>query len=175
MLGRAPIVDFDGTLARLGVDWAGLRARLGLTSLDELWTAEPGAGGGGDLNSAGWRAVTAAEVAAALRARPVEPMVAALARCEAFAVLTGNSQAAVDAFLDRRPELGSLCRAVAGRETLRGSKRDPATFSRGFQLCADATEQVRGGDPLVYVGDLAWELAAARQLGALAIDVTEVR
>jgi phosphoglycolate phosphatase-like HAD superfamily hydrolase len=174
MLGRAPIVDFDGTLARLGVDWDGLRARLGLTSLDELWTAEEGAGGGGELDGQAWRAVTAAEVAAAREAQPVERMVSALARCQGFAVLTGNSQAAVNAFLDRRPELGSLCLAVAGRETLRGSKRDPAAFSRGFQLCADATKEVRGGDPLVYVGDLAWELAAARQLGALAIDVTEV-
>jgi phosphoglycolate phosphatase-like HAD superfamily hydrolase len=119
--------------------------------------------------------VTEAEVAAARQAQPVDLMVSALARCEGFAVLTGNSQAAVDAFLDRRPELGSLCLAVAGRETLRGSKRDPAAFSRGFRRCAEATQKVRGGDALVYVGDLPWELAAARQLGALAIDVTEVR
>jgi|ERR1035437_179349 phosphoglycolate phosphatase-like HAD superfamily hydrolase len=175
MLGRAPIVDFDGTLARLGVDWDGLRARLGITSLDELWTTEAGAGGGGELEGEAWRAVTEAEVAAARQAQPVDLMVSALARCEGFAVLTGNSQAAVDAFLDRRPELGSLCLAVAGRETLRGSKRDPAAFSRGFRRCAEATQKVRGGDALVYVGDLPWELAAARQLGALAIDVTEVR
>jgi hypothetical protein len=174
MLGRVPIVDFDGTLARLGVDWAGLRARLGLSSLDELWTAASGEGSG-DLDGMAWRAVTEAEVAAARQAQPVEPMVAALVRCEGFAVLTGNSQAAVDAFLDQQPELRSLCLAVAGRETLRGSKRDPAAFSRGFRRCLEATEQVRGGDPLVYVGDLAWELAAARQLGALAIDVMEVR
>ena len=37
MLGRAPIVDFDGTLARLDVDWDGLRRSLGLGSLDDLW------------------------------------------------------------------------------------------------------------------------------------------
>ncbi|MGD0448925.1 MAG: hypothetical protein ABSB36_10020 [Candidatus Dormibacteria bacterium] len=175
MLGRAPIVDFDGTLARLGVDWDGLRARLGLTSLDDLWAAEQGPGGGGDLDGQAWQAVISAEVAAARQADPVEPMLEALVRCEGFAVLTGNSEAAVDAFLDRRPELRSLCLAVAGRETLRGSKRDPAAFSRGFRRCAEAIEEVREGGPLVYVGDLAWELVAARQLGALAIDVTEVR
>src|ERR1039458_9119053 len=94
MLGRAPIVDFDGTLARLGVDWDGLRARLGITSLDELWTTEAGAGGGGELEGEAWRAVTEAEVAAARQAQPVDLMVSALARCEGFAVLTGNSQAA---------------------------------------------------------------------------------
>jgi hypothetical protein len=88
--------------------------------------------------------------------------VAALARCEGFAVLTANSQEAVSAFLGRRPELQSLCLAVAGRETLRGSKRDPVAFSRGFRLCVDATEQIRRGDPLLYVGDLPWELTAAR-------------
>jgi len=174
MLGRAPIVDFDGTLARLGVDWDGLRARLGVTSLDELWTAANPAGDDGGLDGQAWRAVTEAEVAAARQAQPVGPVAAALARCAGFAVLTGNSQAAVDAFLDRQPELRCLCLTVAGRETLRGSKRDPAAFSRGFRRCVDATEQARQGDPLVYVGDLAWELAAARQLGALAIDVTEV-
>ena len=122
MLGRAPIVDFDGTLARLGVDWDGLRARLGITSLDELWTTEAGAGGGGELEGEAWRAVTEAEVAAARQAQPVDLMVSALARCEGFAVLTGNSQAAVDAFLDRRPELGLVVhlRDADGRAEPRG-------------------------------------------------------
>jgi phosphoglycolate phosphatase-like HAD superfamily hydrolase len=174
MLGRAPIVDFDGTLTQLGVDWDGLRARLGVSFLDELWTAA-NAEGDGELDSKAWRAVTDAEVASARHAQPIGPMAAALTRCECFAVLTGNSQAAVEAFLDRHPELRSRCLAVAGRETLRGSKRDPAAFSRGFRSCTAATEKVRGRDPVIYVGDLAWELTAARQLGALAIDVREVR
>jgi phosphoglycolate phosphatase-like HAD superfamily hydrolase len=171
MLGRAPIVDFDGTLARLGVDWAGLRARLGLTSLDELWERVD-ASADGWTDDPTWRAVTAAEIDAARVAEPVAPLVTALASCDGFAVLTGNSEAAVAAFLEITPRLRSLCLAVAGRETLRGSKRDQPAFARGFQRCVDATAAARAGAVPVYVGDLPWELTSARQLGAVAIDVT---
>ena len=77
MLGRAPIVDFDGTLARLDVDWDGLRRRLGLGSLNDLWETR-GSRRDGWMDDAGWRAVTAAEIDAARDAEPVAPMVAAL-------------------------------------------------------------------------------------------------
>jgi phosphoglycolate phosphatase-like HAD superfamily hydrolase len=173
MLGRAPIVDFDGTLARLDVDWAGLRTRLGVGSLNDLWeTVDPSTDGWRD--DAAWRAVTEAEIDAARDAEPVPPTVAALLSCAAFAVLTANSEAAVAVFLDAQAPLRALCVTVAGRETLRGSKRDPAAFARGFRRCADATAGARGGAVPVYVGDLPWELAAARRLGAVAIDVREV-
>jgi phosphoglycolate phosphatase-like HAD superfamily hydrolase len=173
MLGRAPIVDFDGTLARLDVDWSGLRARLGLASLDDLWKTVNASTDGWSDDPA-WRAVTDAEIDAARRAEPVTPLIAALGSCAGFAVLTANSEAAVATFLDARPDLNALCLAVAGRETLRGSKRDPHAFARGFRRCAEATAVARSGGAPVYVGDLPWELSAARDLGAVAIDVSEV-
>jgi len=173
MLGRAPIVDFDGTLARLDVDWEGLRRQLGLQSLDDLWQRVSGDRAGW-YESPEWRLVTSAEVAAAGRAASVTALVTALGACAGFAVLTGNSEAAVSAFLDRQPGLRDLCLTVAGRETLRGSKRDPLAFARGFRPCAEATAAARAGDPPVYVGDLAWELVQARRMGAIAFDVREV-
>jgi phosphoglycolate phosphatase-like HAD superfamily hydrolase len=174
MLGRAPIVDFDGTLARLDVDWDGLRRSLGLGSLDDLWRRVD-TDSDGWADDPGWRAITAAEVDAARCAEPVAPLVSALAACAGFAVLTANSEAAVAAFLDPQPELRARCLAVAGRETLRGSKRNPVAFARGFRRCADATAAAREGETPVYVGDLPWELVAARRMGAVAIDVVEVR
>lgn len=173
MLGRAPIVDFDGTLARLDVDWAGLRARLGLASLDELWERVD-ASADGWTDDPAWRAVTAAEIGAARVAEPVAPLVSALSACDGFTVLTGNSEAAVAAFLDNTPHLRGLCLAVAGRETLRGPKRDQPAFARGFQRCARATAAARAGAVPVYVGDLPWELALARRLGAVAIDIRDL-
>ncbi|MGD1035251.1 MAG: hypothetical protein ABR977_12555 [Candidatus Dormibacteria bacterium] len=173
MLGRAPIVDFDGTLARLDVDWDALRRSLSLRSLDDLW-GRVDTEVDGWIDDPGWRAVTAAEVEAARDAEPVAAVVSALAGCAGFAVLTANAEAAVGAFLDLRPELSARCLAVAGRETLRGSKRDPVAFARGFRRCADATAAARAGATPVYVGDLPWELVAARRMGAVAFDVSEV-
>jgi len=173
MLGRAPIVDFDGTLARLDVDWNGLRCRLGLASLDDLWKAVD-ASVEQWIEDPRWRAVSDAEIEAARRAEPVTALITALDACAGFAVLTANSEAAVAAFLDDRPGLSARCLAVAGRETLRGSKRDPRAFARGFRRCAEATAAARSGGALVYVGDLPWELSAARDLGAVAIDVRDV-
>ena len=164
MLGRAPIIDFDNTLTRLPVDWAGLRSRLGIRTLRDLEGCDPDA----------WGQVTQAEVEAAHSAVPNEAAVDALHLCSGFAVLTDNSESCVSAFLERIPALGRRCLAVVGRETLGKSKRDPAAFARGFALCLNATALLRSGEGPVYIGDSDWELEAARRLGALAIAVTEL-
>lgn len=164
MLGAAPIIDFDGTLARLQVPWAALRAQLGVNRLDDLWGADP----------SGWAPIAEAEVAAAEVAIPIAGMLAQLEQSRGFAVLTNNSEAAVRAFLGRHPWLAERCAAIAGRESLGGPKQDPRHFLRGFELCAAATASFRGDEGIVYVGDLPWELSFARNLGAIAIDVVEV-
>lgn len=94
---------------------------------------------------------------------------------DAFAVLSANSEAAVEAFLRRFPALSARLRLVAGRETLGGPKRDPDRFARGLELCRTSTEVERGDAGLVYVGDTAWELELARAAGARAIHVNELR
>lgn len=161
IVGPAPIVDFDGTLALLPLDWHALRERLGVRWIDDLWA------GGED----GWATVTEAECAAADVAPPVEPLVRLLSGAEAFAVLSANSEQAVRRFLDRFPDLSSRCRAIVGRESLGGSKRDPERFRSALDVCSEATAAERGGGEVVYVGDMQWELDLAASLGARPVDV----
>jgi phosphoglycolate phosphatase-like HAD superfamily hydrolase len=165
ILGPAPIVDFDGTLAVLPIDWAALRARLDVRAVDDLWVrGDPGA----------WEAVTAVEIAAAEVAAPHPAVHAQLAQVKGFAVLSANSELAVHTFLGRNPSLARACRLVVGREALGGPKSNPANFRVGFELCRAATAEDRGDGPVVYVGDAVYEIELARRLGALAISVVEL-
>ena len=161
ILGPAPVLDFDGTLARLPLDWAGVRRDLGVATVEELWAR-------GD--AAAWERLAAAEVAAAAVAEPVGALLAALGASRELAVLTGNSERAVARFLARFPALAARCRHVEGRESLGGPKRDPRRFAAALRRCAAATSAARGAAPLVYTGDAAWELELARGCGAVAVD-----
>jgi phosphoglycolate phosphatase-like HAD superfamily hydrolase len=157
--GHAPILDFDGTLARLSVQWSELRHRLGVRRIDDLWAS--GA-------AARWGEVTDAEVEASRIARPVPAVLRLLREVERFAILSNNSELAVGAFLDRFPELGTRAALVVGRETLGGPKTRFDVFERGYVRCVAAV----GHPPKpTYVGDQAYELAFAKQLGADAVDV----
>jgi phosphoglycolate phosphatase-like HAD superfamily hydrolase len=162
MLGPAPILDFDGTVARLQVDWAGLKQQLGIELISDLW-GRP---------SSAWDAVTAAEVQAAQAAPAVEPVLDLLVEVESFAVLTNNSSRAVHAFFDRFPLLRTRLVATVGREELRGPKTDFAIFRAGVDRCMAATAAARGGEGVIYVGDAAYELAFAERLGLRAICVS---
>jgi phosphoglycolate phosphatase-like HAD superfamily hydrolase len=162
MLGPAPVVDFDGTLARLEVPWADVKARLGLEHVEELWRR---------ADQSGWNLIGELEVEAARTADPVRSVARALASARAFAILTNNSERAVYVFLERFPTLAARASAVVGRETLRGPKAAPDVFERGFRQCILATSEVRGTAPVVYVGDREYELELARRLGADVRDV----
>ena len=37
MLGLTPILDFDGTITELPVDWSSLRRQLGIHQIVDLW------------------------------------------------------------------------------------------------------------------------------------------
>jgi phosphoglycolate phosphatase-like HAD superfamily hydrolase len=160
--GRASILDFDGTLAQLEVQWSELRHRLGVRRIDDLW-----AGGAG----AHWSDVTAAEVEASTIAKPVPAVLRLLREVEHFAILSNNSELAVGAFLDRFPELAARAALVVGRETLGGPKTRFDIFERGYDRCVAAIG--RPPQP-TYIGDQSYELAFAEQLGADAVDVASL-
>ena len=159
--GRAPILDFDGTLARLAVPWQELKQSLGVRRVDDLWAL------GGDR----WGEVTTAEVNAALVASPVPAVWRLLEEVDQFAVLSNNSESAVRAFLARFPAVNSRAAVVVGRETLGGPKTRFEVFARGYARCLAA---VGGAFPPTYVGDQLYELAFATRLGALVIDVASL-
>lgn len=165
ILGFAPILDFDGTVAVLPVDWAGLRRRLQVARIDDLWQT-------GRIDD--WSVVTNAEVEAAGGAVPLEPVLAALADVETFAILTSNSERAVLRFFEDRQALRSRLASIVGRETLAGPKADEDVFRAGFTVCLEATAAARRGGQALYVGDADYELEFARNLGVRAVHVSEL-
>jgi hypothetical protein len=162
MLGRAPIVDFDGTLTRLDVPWDELRSALAVARIDDLWAR-------GDAGV--WEIVGEAEVRAARSAEPLEPVYDELVGVDAFAVLTSNSAEAVRTFVRRFDDLAKRLVIVVGREALGGPKSDFATFASGFVTCVSETIPARADGDVVYAGDMAYELDFARRLGARPIRV----
>jgi len=166
ILGPAPIIDFDGTLACLDVPWDGLRAELGVTRIADLWHSHA---------SERWAHVSHAEEQAARVAGAVPEMQSALTHTKSFAILSSNSESAVWRFLERFPDLGSRVRAVVGRETLGGPKEDFEVFARGFAMCAKATAPARSESSIIYVGDMPYELAFARRLGARTVHIDVLR
>jgi phosphoglycolate phosphatase-like HAD superfamily hydrolase len=164
--GRALIADFDGTLADLRVDWAALRRRLAVTSIQDLWARGPGA----------WDEVTAAECAAAMDASLVPGGAELALAAPAVSVLTNNSEMAVRAFLDRHPDLDRRVCAVIGRESLGGPKNDRARFTAGFARGLHAIHERVASTTIdvCYLGDQDYELEFARQLTGAVVDVREV-
>jgi hypothetical protein len=165
ILGPAPVIDFDGTLARLSVPWGDLRDSLDVDRIDDLWERH---------DAGAWGVVRTAEVDAATRAQPVPATVDALGGVVAFAVLTSNSEAAVTRFLARYPRLAARVGIVVGRERLGGPKTTFDVFARGLASCRLETAGARGDGPLVYLGDRDFELKFAARLGAVARHVGEL-
>jgi phosphoglycolate phosphatase-like HAD superfamily hydrolase len=164
MLGLAPILDFDGTVARLPVDWEGLRRRLGVSRIDDLWHVDPSR----------WAVVTAAETKAARRAAPIAAVLGRLDEVRGFGVLTSNSSRAVHAFFTRFPDAASRLAIVVGREELEGPKSDFARFRSGLGVCINATAEMREDGAVVFVGNASYELEFARRLSLTALDVADI-
>lgn len=164
MLGRAPIVDFDGTIAALPVDWDALRLQIGVQRIDDIWA----------VATESWPLVTEAEIQAAGCAKANEALVHLLAETETFTVLTSNSSLAVYRFMERFSGLRAKLADVVGREQLAGPKSDFQTFTRGVQRCLAASGATPSQSPTVYIGDAAYELDFAARLGLKTIDVADI-
>jgi phosphoglycolate phosphatase-like HAD superfamily hydrolase len=156
---RIAIVDFDGTLVDLRIDWPALRSKLGVRSIDDLHHRESGDA---------WSVVRAEEVRAATSADAVEPVITFLEAAARVAILTANSEDAVGVFLERRPDVAARVVAVVGRESCGGPKRDQAVFGDAYARCVAALGSSDGA-PL-YVGDQDYELRFAVDLGAEVVD-----
>lgn len=164
MIGLAPVLDFDGTLARLDVDWVGLRRSLKVERIDDLWSR----------NDTDWNAVVVAEVSAAETAEAVAPVVAILSAVRCFAILTSNDSEAVRRFVSRYPELENRLTVVIGRRELGGPKTDFNRFEVGVRQCLAANNLLSDGEQTVYVGDSKYELEFAHRLGLKAVDVEDL-
>jgi hypothetical protein len=164
LLGRHPICDFDGTIAELAVQWSALRLRLGVDSIEHLWTL--------DDSARAWDLVTEAEIAAAAGSQFVASTVAELAMCDAFAVLTNNHEAAVHLVLARIPTLSGTPYVVLGRRALGGSKRRHEVFDIGYRWCCSWLDIELEGS--VYLGDSDYELEFAGRLGGRALHVDDL-
>jgi phosphoglycolate phosphatase-like HAD superfamily hydrolase len=158
------IADFDGTLVDLPIDWRGLRERLDVKSIDDLFRA------GSDAQ---WEVVRDEELRAARSGPPRRDVIdRILSSMPRVAVLTANSERAVAAFLEREPALAARVLVVVGRETARGPKRDKDVFAASYRRCVEALVSDGGAQVApVYFGDQDYELAYAADLGAVVVDV----
>jgi phosphoglycolate phosphatase-like HAD superfamily hydrolase len=163
MFGPAPVLDFDGTIAHLGVDWGALRRQLGVDRIDELWS-----------RAGEWGAVSDAEIKAASTAEAIRAVTEILSTVRCFAVLTSNDAGAVYRFLDRFPTLKCRLTIVVGRTELGGPKTDFPIFEGGVRRCVEATELLRNGAQSVYVGDSEYELDFAHRLGMRVVHVKDL-
>jgi len=158
------IVDFDGTLVDLAVDWSALRERLGIARMGEIWTRD---------DEGVFEQVAAAERDGARHGADIAVAMELVESSDGFAVLTDNSASAVAVFLERHGELAHRCAAVVGREVLLGPKRDPKTFERGIEMCMTAL-QVHDRALVTYLGDSQYELQLARAAGLQEVDVRSI-
>ena len=161
MPSRLPaVVDFDGTLVDLQVDWATLVKRLGNPTLTQQF--EPR-----------FRdRLREAEMARLATAPVNRRLVAELSAGGPFAILTNNSSEVVAAFLERYPELKRRCVLIVGREQLTDSKVNPVAWWSGVSRCLERLG-VAPGQRWRYVGDSAYELDHARKAGAA--QITDIR
>ncbi|WP_456427603.1 HAD family hydrolase [Rhodocaloribacter sp.] len=165
------ILDFDGTMARLAVDWPALRARLAELTRASGGTWAPDAGLDANLRRlrrAHGEALfgrLCAVVAEAERAGfdPASihaPTVALLRRRgdRPFAVVSSNTRRALTGIF-RDPAWGGLTPFVVGKEDVRRGKPDPEGLMRACRRFGVAPGEA------VFAGDAPSDRAAAEAAG----------
>jgi phosphoglycolate phosphatase len=163
---EAVVYDLDGTLVRLGVDWAQVEREVGAALREagvdpdghdtwELLDAAEAAGVGGEVDEI----IARHERDGAERAERL-PSADELGDADVpVGVCSLNCEAACRSALDRHGLLES-CRVVAGRDTVPARKPDP----RALTWVLDEL----GVDPdrALFVGDSASDEATAERAGA---------
>ena len=130
VLGPAPVVDFDGTIVPLPVDWPHLRRSFGVSRINDLWTQ-----GGQD----GFSLIAEMEVEGANVGGPFDAVMNELASATAFPVLASNSAVAVKTFFSLRTRLCPKSRnhrPGCRRLDLRPSRGKRTSLTAGGQLAS---------------------------------------
>lgn len=157
---RFVISDLDGTLVRLDVPWAKLRADLGLKSIGQLWDES------GKKREVARSTLLVNEVRAAQKGKINNKLTEALQRVP-WGILTNNSSLAAREVVRR---IGADLEAVTivGREELIGPKED-------FQSFASSCNQLKpvglASHYVCYVGDQPYEIEYASSLGFQVVDM----
>lgn len=156
------VLDFDGTLVNLQIDWSALRGQLGLASIQQIWSMPE------RLRKRHIVQISAAEAYAAKVATIDWSRLVLLCRSP-YLVFTNNSEISVHVFLQRIVEERSsfpVPVAVVGRESLNGSKLDFSSFATNLLA---SIEQAFGHSvdlsKVAYYGDSEYEINYAKFLG----------
>jgi len=149
------IADFDGTIARLPVDWQALREAFHVSSIEEVLET---------FDQSEWDRLKRAEVAAAEVAEPMMKTVSFLNESEGYVILTNNDVAAVTNFLTRFASSLARPRRIIDRNVLGGSKKNFEKFSAAVLQCSDSLD-ARKSEEVTYLGDSTYELDYADALG----------
>ena len=153
VFGGPIIIDLDGTLIDLNVDWGQLRKVLGVTSITELWRFS---------DQSIWSKVSDAELNAAKTSRLNDELIALIGSSSQVAVFSNNSNCAIEETLRRIGEITKNW-LIVGREFLGGAKEDFTIFSRGIEWTVQQWDVKP--ESASYVGDAVYEVDFARRLG----------
>lgn len=153
------IFDFDGTLTNLNIDWVELRAKLNISSIEEIWSFNK------NERETAWSLVSEAEVKAIEFADPISSVVSLLKNLD-FAILTNNSELAVSIFLAKQ-DLSFSNQQIIGRTWLGNSKRNFEKFSQAVKhILREKPEKLKSPNGKVaYFGDSDYELEFSYLIG----------
>lgn len=155
------IVDLDGTLMNLDVNWAQVRKELEVISVGELWSWPL------QKRRCGWRILDAYESDAASRATLNQSALAIIKDYGSWSLLTNNGHR-VACMVEQMVHRFSPCRrasVIQSRESLQGPKESFPLFSKAI----GNVRAVTGTNHLSYLGDQDYELSYATRLGLEAI------
>lgn len=159
MTKKFAIVDFDGTLINLRVDWGHLRRSLGVKSISELWNIS---------GESQWDTVTTAEIEAVETSEINTQLIKSLQNFSQVAILSNNSNYSIKNAL-LRIESDSKDWLIFGRESIEGPKEDWGLFNR---VVRKITEQwMCSLNEVVYFGDSKYEIDYAQVLGLKVVPV----
>jgi phosphoglycolate phosphatase-like HAD superfamily hydrolase len=151
-MGKNLILDFDGTLTHLSVDWSSLRNIIGLERLSDYFKL-PKLEQDYVLET-----ISKTEYAGLVNGSLID--ISILEKCESWSVLTNNCEETVWSFIERE-RISKKPIMVLGRESLGGPKEDFTVFTRAIELITAIYQRHEA----LYVGDSDYEIQFAKRLG----------